>query len=154
MPHTFEFLPNQIRLDLSLIFNQFCEILHSGLFALKKIAPISKGQCSFIFSAVYEQSLEWISILVDKSAIIKITLNPITIEFRVATCLFINHGANAMRLIKCTLTLISPFYSIDSLGLNAQDFLYLSYLSLFLINCKLFFNKGRISPLKLILLSF
>jgi hypothetical protein len=65
MPHPCEFIPNQIRLDLSGIFHQSFEILASGFFAIKNIAPIREVQPALISPAIPEQALEDISVFVD-----------------------------------------------------------------------------------------
>jgi hypothetical protein len=48
-----------------------------------------------------------------------------TIEFWVVPWIFISHGAFAVRLIKCTLTLIWPFYGVNGLVRYLHDFLSL-----------------------------
>ena len=80
MPDPCELIPNQIRLDLSGTFHQSREILASGLFGLKKVAPIGKGQRALVSPAVPEQSLEGISVLVNESAIIKFSTKPMAIK--------------------------------------------------------------------------
>ena len=69
MPDTSELSPNQIRLDFFLILYQCLEILASGLFALKKLAPICIGHRTKMSFAIPEQPLKGVSILVEKSPV-------------------------------------------------------------------------------------
>jgi hypothetical protein len=64
MPHTFELCRNKVRLELYRFWNQSRYMLTSGLFDLKKVAPIWKGQRTFTSPAIFEQPLIGISIIV------------------------------------------------------------------------------------------
>jgi hypothetical protein len=91
MPRPGELSLNHIGLELYRPLNLFREFLTSGLFPLKMAALIRKGNRAFMSPAISEQTLEGISVFVDKGAVIKFATNPMAIETIVVVGISVVH---------------------------------------------------------------